>query len=153
MSLLTYISLLVFGVPYAFLLALSSGVFGLIPFGTLIATIPALIISFLSGGVPMVIIVSIIYFLLHQIENYILREGSPQRVVDALPGWPRKRGCWRDGRLRGRQECERRVPKQVELRRSRTVDPASEGPSPGSDRGPNRRLRVRRSWKPLCTQI
>lgn len=88
MSLLTYVCLLVFGVPYAFLLALSSGVFGLIPFGTLIATIPALIISFLSGGVPMVIIVSIIYFLLHQIENYILQPlivnratGVPSLVI------------------------------------------------------------------------
>ncbi len=88
MSLLTYICLLVFGVPYAFLLALSSGVFGLIPFGTLIATIPALIISFLSGGIPMIIVVSIIYFLLHQIENYILQPlivnratGVPSLVI------------------------------------------------------------------------
>lgn len=73
LTILTYIGLSLFGVPYAFLLSLLAGLFGLIPYGILIALIPALLMGFSEGGIGMLLLILGFYALLQQILDYILQ--------------------------------------------------------------------------------
>lgn len=70
---LTYLGLWILGVPYAFMLALLAGVFGLVPFGIFFAGAVAMLIGFLSGGVQMGLMVFLLYVILQQVEGYILQ--------------------------------------------------------------------------------
>ncbi|MFT7557394.1 MAG: putative PurR-regulated permease PerM [Planctomycetota bacterium] len=72
LSILTYLGLLLLGVPYALVLSLVVGIFGLIPFGILVATLPALVIAFITGGAQMLILVALLYLILQQIEEYVI---------------------------------------------------------------------------------
>jgi len=73
LAILTYIGLTVFGVPYAFLLSLLAGLFGLVPYGIFIAILPAIMLGFVHGGFKLAIFVVILYVLLQQILDYILQ--------------------------------------------------------------------------------
>lgn len=68
----TFIGLKIFGVPYALLLSLLTFVAGLIPYGTVFATIPAILAGLSHSGLNLGLIVLLFYFLLQQFENYIL---------------------------------------------------------------------------------
>lgn len=78
---LSYLGLTLLGVPYALMLSLLAGVFELIPFGLLLAAIPALVISFLAGGWTSALLVGIIYFVIQQFENYVLQPVIIQRAT------------------------------------------------------------------------
>lgn len=85
---LTYLGLLLIGVPYALLLSLLSGVFALIPFGNFIAGIPAAFIAYAAGGVPMALYVVGLFAIIQQFENYLFQPliihratGVPSIVV------------------------------------------------------------------------
>lgn len=68
---LTFVVLTLIGMPYALSLALLSGILGIIPYGIVLATIPAVAVGYLFGGVKMGIIVMVLYFIFQQLENYI----------------------------------------------------------------------------------
>lgn len=70
---LTYISLSLIGVPYAFLLSLLAGLFGLVPYGIFLALLPAVAFGFTAGGFKMAIIVALIYMLIQQLLDYVLQ--------------------------------------------------------------------------------
>lgn len=78
---LSYLGLTILGVPYALMLSLLAGVFELVPFGLLLAAIPALIIAFLAGGWGSVLLVGIVYFAIQQFENYVLQPIIIQRAT------------------------------------------------------------------------
>jgi predicted PurR-regulated permease PerM len=80
-GILTYIGLLIIGVPYAFMLSLLTLILALIPFGIFLATVPAGIFAFLAGGMPMVLIVIGLYFVLEQLETYVLQPVIIKRVT------------------------------------------------------------------------
>lgn len=82
---LTYIGLLIIGVPYALLISLTTGIFELVPFGILLAVIPAMAFAYLDGGVTMTLIVVAFYFILHQIENYIIQPLVVRRMIGISP--------------------------------------------------------------------
>jgi len=81
---LTYGGLALVGIPYAFLLALLAGVFGLVPYGILLALIPAAIFGFGHGGIWMGLGVVAFYILLQQ----ILDLGLQPLIVKKLTGVP-----------------------------------------------------------------
>lgn len=84
-SLLVYIPMLILGMPYAALLGVLAFVGELIPVvGLTIATIPALFIAWTHGGLPLLGIVAIIYFIISQLENHVLYP----RVMNKMVGVP-----------------------------------------------------------------
>lgn len=72
LGLVTYIGLVLLGIPYALLLALLAFVLDFIPFGIILGTIPAVILAYMGGGLGLALIVSAFYIIVQQLENYIL---------------------------------------------------------------------------------
>lgn len=84
-SLLVYIPLLILGMPYAALLGVLAFVGELIPMvGLTFATLPALFIAWNHGGLPLLGIVAVIYFIISQLENHVLYP----RVMNKMVGVP-----------------------------------------------------------------
>jgi len=78
---LTYIGLVIIGVPYAFMLALLTIFLALVPFGIFLVALPAGIFAFLAGGMPMLILTLGLFFVLEQVEAYILQPLIIKRVT------------------------------------------------------------------------
>lgn len=81
-SLLVYIPLKILGVPYAGLLA-SLAFFGeFIPVvGLTIATVPALFVAYASGGLQLLGIVAVIYFIVSQLEGNVLYPKMMNKLI------------------------------------------------------------------------
>jgi predicted PurR-regulated permease PerM len=71
-------------VPYALLLALLAGIFGMIPFGILVATVPAVILTLIHRGALTALYVLGLYWLLQQLTDYVI---APQ-IVRKATGLP-----------------------------------------------------------------
>jgi len=82
---LTFIGLALIGVEYALLLAVIAGIFELIPFGMILAAIPAISLGFASGGFPMAILVAALYFVIQQFEGYVFQPLVVRRVTGISP--------------------------------------------------------------------
>lgn len=82
---LTYIGLLIIGVPYALLISLVTGLFELVPYGILLAIIPAVAFAYLDGGITLALIVVAFYTILQQIENYIIQPLVMRRMIGISP--------------------------------------------------------------------
>lgn len=80
-GLLTYIGLLLLGVPYALVLAAVATFLEFVPFGSSIAAIPALIIGYLAGGVSLTLQIFILYTILHYVESYFISPYILHRTV------------------------------------------------------------------------
>ncbi|MDE2030869.1 MAG: AI-2E family transporter [Patescibacteria group bacterium] len=82
---LTYLGLTLLGVQYSFVLALITAVFELIPFGIFISVIPAVLFSYLGGGVSLSLMTFGLYFILHQFENYLIYPLIIKKVIGIPP--------------------------------------------------------------------
>ncbi len=83
---LVYLSLLIFQVPHALILAVIAAMFELIPvFGPILAATPAIIVGFVAGGPVMGITVVIIYMVIQQFENHLIYPQVVTRVVGVPP--------------------------------------------------------------------
>lgn len=81
-SLLVYIPMLILGMPYATLLAIIAFLGELIPMvGLTIATIPALFIAWAHGGLSLLGIVALIYFIISQLEGNVLYPKVMNKMV------------------------------------------------------------------------
>lgn len=80
-SLLTYIGLVLLGAPYALLLALISFLFEFIPFGIILAVIPAVLVAVLGGGWGFGLLVLGLYFVIQQLENYVFQPLITRRTT------------------------------------------------------------------------
>ncbi|MDQ5962508.1 MAG: hypothetical protein QG653_315 [Patescibacteria group bacterium] len=81
-ALLVYVPLLVLNMPYAALLAVLAFVGELIPMvGLTLATIPALFIAWSHGGVPLLGVVALVYFIVSQLENHVLYPKVMNKMV------------------------------------------------------------------------
>lgn len=78
---LTYFGLMILSVPYALVLAVSVAVFDLLPFGTLLGTIPGMLIGFLSGGYALAFWVVVVYMIIHYIEVYMIQPLIIRKTV------------------------------------------------------------------------
>jgi len=84
-GILTYAGLLILDVKYALLLAILTAVLELIPFGVILAVIPAISFGFLEGGLPVAISVAIVYIIVQQLENYVIAPMVVNKVVGVSP--------------------------------------------------------------------
>jgi len=83
---LTYLGLLLIGVPHALLLAVLAGVFELIPlFGPILAAIPAIFIAFAFEGTSMALIVAGLFLVIQQFENHLIYPLVVKKVVGVPP--------------------------------------------------------------------
>ncbi len=84
-GLLTFIGLALIGVEYALLLAVVAAVFEMIPFGIILASIPAISLSFASGGLPIAILVAGLYVVIQQLETYVVQPLVIRKVTGISP--------------------------------------------------------------------
>lgn len=83
---ITYLGLLILGVPYALLLAVIAAVMNLVPvFGSLIAGILATAVAFTAGGLTLAIIVAGLFLILNQFEGNLLYPLVVNKVVGIPP--------------------------------------------------------------------
>ena len=84
-GLLTFIGLALLGVEYALLLAVIAAIFELIPFGMILAAIPAISLAFASGGITMAVVVAALYVGIQQLEGYVFQPLVVRRVTGVSP--------------------------------------------------------------------
>jgi len=84
-AILTYLVLSILGIQYALLLSIIAGIMELIPYGILIAVIPAVGFSYLSGGVSSALMVAGAYLIIHQFEIYLFSPLILKRVTGLSP--------------------------------------------------------------------
>ena len=85
-GMLVYLGLLITGVPNALLLAFLAGAFEIIPlFGPIMASIPAIAIGFVAGGVPLAGVVAGLYIIIQQFENQLIYPLVVKKVVGVSP--------------------------------------------------------------------
>lgn len=84
-AIITFVVLSILNVPYALILALVTMVCELIPFGMIFATIPAVLAGFSAGGFELGLIVMLFYFLLQQLEGYVLVPMMNRRTTGISP--------------------------------------------------------------------
>ncbi len=82
---LTYLGLTILGVKYAFVLALITAFTELIPFGLLIAIVPAVMFSYLDGGITLSLMTFGLYMILHQFETYLIQPLIVKKVTGVPP--------------------------------------------------------------------
>ena len=84
-AILTYLMLSIMGIQYALLLAIIAGIMELVPYGILVALIPAISFSFLSGGISSALMVTGAYIILHQFEVFLFAPLIIKSVVGLSP--------------------------------------------------------------------
>ena len=84
-AILTYLMLSLLGIKYALLLSLIAGTMELIPYGILVALIPAVYFSYLSGGTESALMVAGAYIILHQFEVFLFSPLVIKNVVGLSP--------------------------------------------------------------------
>ncbi|MDB5245513.1 MAG: hypothetical protein JWN90_618 [Parcubacteria group bacterium] len=83
---LSYLGLLILGIPYAFLLAVLTAAMMLIPvFGSIISAFPPIIFAYSAGGLPLALIVAGLYVIINQFESHIVHPLVVNKVVGIPP--------------------------------------------------------------------
>lgn len=85
MGILVYLVLTIMGVKYALILAILTAFCELIPFGIFIAMIPAMVFSYLDGGITMSIVSAASFLILHQFENYLIYPLIVKNIIGISP--------------------------------------------------------------------
>lgn len=81
-----YLGLLILGVPYALLLAALTAVAELIPiFGSFIAAVPAIIIAFTTGGIPLAVIVAGLFLIMNLFQANLIYPLVVKKIVGIPP--------------------------------------------------------------------
>ncbi|MFM7088418.1 MAG: AI-2E family transporter [Candidatus Paceibacterota bacterium] len=84
-AVLTYIVLSILGIQYALLLAIIAGLMELVPYGVILALVPAASFSYLSGGISSALLVAGAYVIIHQFEVFLFTPLIVNRVVGLSP--------------------------------------------------------------------
>ena len=84
-GILTYLVLSLLGTPYALLLAIIAGIMELIPYGILVALIPAVAFSYFSEGLGGALMVAGAYIIIHQFEVFLFAPLVIKKVVGLSP--------------------------------------------------------------------
>jgi predicted PurR-regulated permease PerM len=83
---LVYLPLALFSVPNALLLAFLAAAFEIIPlFGPILASIPAILLSFATGGISSAIAIAALYIIVHQLENQLIYPLVVKKVIGVSP--------------------------------------------------------------------
>lgn len=84
-AVLIFLLLTLAGMKYALLLALIAGFMQLVPYGIIVALIPAASLAFLSNGISGVFIVAGSYIIVHIFENVLITPLIIQGIVGVSP--------------------------------------------------------------------
>ena len=84
-AVLIYLTLSLLGLEYALLLSLIAGIMELVPYGILVALIPAFSFSYLSGGIGSAFMVTGSYLIIHQFEVFLLAPLIIKKIVGLSP--------------------------------------------------------------------
>lgn len=84
-SILIYLLLSLIGVSYSLLLAIIAGVMSFLPYGSIVALIPAMSFSYLNGGLTDSLMVAAVYIIVHQFEVFLFSPLIINRVVGLSP--------------------------------------------------------------------
>src|SRR3989338_4570619 len=84
-AVLIYLLLSLLAVKYALLLAIIAGVMELVPYGVLVALVPAVSFAYVSGGLSKSVMVLIAYFIVHQFEVFLFAPLIIKKVVGLSP--------------------------------------------------------------------
>jgi predicted PurR-regulated permease PerM len=82
---LVYLVLSLLGIQYALLLAIIAGVMELVPYGVIVALIPAISFSYFSGGFASAMMVAGAYIIIHQFEVFLFSPLIIKKVVGLSP--------------------------------------------------------------------
>lgn len=83
---LSYLGLLLIGIPHALLLAVLAGIFELIPlFGPILSAIPAVVVAYMTSDVSTALIVAGLYLIIQQFENHLIYPLVVKKVVGVPP--------------------------------------------------------------------
>ncbi len=84
-AVLIYLVLSLIGIQYALLLAMIAGIMELVPYGILIALIPAMSFSYISGGISSALTVAGAYLIVHQFEVFLFAPLIIKQIVGLSP--------------------------------------------------------------------
>ena len=84
-AVLIYLVLSLLGIEYALLLSIIAGIMELVPYGILVALIPAFTFSYLSGGIASAFLVTGAYVIVHQFEVFLFAPLIIKRIVGLSP--------------------------------------------------------------------
>ncbi|MFZ2150079.1 MAG: AI-2E family transporter [Minisyncoccia bacterium] len=84
-AVLIYLVLSLLGIEYALLLAIIAGVMELVPYGMIVALIPAFSFSYISGGWSSAFMVLGAYLIIHQFEVFLFAPLIIEKVVGLSP--------------------------------------------------------------------
>lgn len=82
---LIYLMLSLLGIQFALLLAIIAGIMELVPYGILVALVPAVAFSYFSGGIPSSLEVTGAYLIVHQFEVFLFAPLIIKKVVGLSP--------------------------------------------------------------------
>jgi predicted PurR-regulated permease PerM len=85
MGMIVFIGLAIMGVQNALLIAITSAIFELVPFGLAFAAIPAVLFAILNGGFVLGFKVLIFFIVIQQLENYLFQPMIVKRAVGIPP--------------------------------------------------------------------
>jgi len=84
-AVLVYLLLSLLGIEYALLLSIIAGVMELVPYGVLVALIPAFSFSYISDGLSTALLVSGAYLIIHEFEVFLFTPLIINKVVGLSP--------------------------------------------------------------------
>ena len=84
-AVLTYLTLSLIGVEYVLLLSIIAGVLELVPYGILVALVPAFTFSYLSAGLGIALMVAGVFIIIHQFEVFLFAPLIIKKVVGLSP--------------------------------------------------------------------
>ena len=84
-AVLIYLLLSLLGIEYALLLSIIAGIMELVPYGILVALIPAFSFSYISGGIATAFLVTGAYIIVHQFEIFLFTPLIIKKVVGLSP--------------------------------------------------------------------
>lgn len=83
---LVYLGLLILNVPNPLLLATLAAAFEIIPlFGPILASIPAIAIGLVTGGISFAALITGLYIIIHQFENQLIYPLVVKKIVGVSP--------------------------------------------------------------------
>ncbi len=82
---LIYLGLTIIGVKYALVLAVITALSELIPFGMILAALPAIIFGYLDGGFTMALMTTGLYIIVQQFEGYLIYPLVVKKVIGISP--------------------------------------------------------------------
>lgn len=84
-AVIIYLLLSLLGIQYALLFSIIAGLMELVPYGILVALIPAFSFSYVSGGVASALMVTGSYIIVHQFEVFLFAPLIIKKIVGLSP--------------------------------------------------------------------